>query len=707
MKHVTSNDNGSTAAKPSIFPELDFDTMNAEEIDSFARSRYGNIGQPAYSDAVSLPPPGGILASNAPGRGPYVNRIEFEMFVLSPSKEKFHNYTSNQTDIGAKSRLLEDIRNWRTSFPRLENYYEQGQLDTDVILIESNLNLLSEYPPKNSTLSIRFMVNVTGVSDNERWTTRADYYENSGQPVDMRTFYAMNNIPKATDWDTPNIFQGSGESDIRLEIPLQSTWWVQLFTKMAARKQEMSHDPYLSQQEDEWSRRYLQEMSIMQELWMNPGVAGALDSRIAIILWKFSPSRAGEAGTTTWRRLKPPPERIKVNSPRPSPAPPLQHSMVLDSALQTLAMPQAVSMHTERFLQNANIFAEDSERIVGEPQSARESASPALSLGYTTSFPSSTSTSFPPSVTHGYLSHEESQESACYSQESDRSRNGSLDAQYSSAFSQESSYTRTESRAYNDDMRYLAENQGIELQDPAFYSQQSLDSLPHFHAQPQYEPYDGEPIQDSSYRDSFTGHDFAGGQIQLSFQYHGLLANAHCPPSQSVPLVEHPFQTDNQTGDPGLHQPTHNLAADRPTATAEDQLQHTDFDFSNLEAHFTSDEIAELRMQDPTYSRHGELGELLQGSEEVQNYDSQQMHSDKSGQQSSMATADRLQIQHGIVLGEVTEEAIENEVYRMDEGLELERGYEEGSQVVDGREQYNGVNAHDYDDHGHGEDASS
>lgn len=38
--------------------------------------------------------------------------------------------------------------------------------------------------------------------------------------------------------------------------------------------------------------------------------------RMAILLWKFRQTRPGEVGTTTWRRLIPPPERSTTNSPR-------------------------------------------------------------------------------------------------------------------------------------------------------------------------------------------------------------------------------------------------------------------------------------------------------------------------------------------------------------------------------------------------------
>ncbi|KAL9600799.1 MAG: hypothetical protein Q9219_002937 [cf. Caloplaca sp. 3 TL-2023] len=685
MKHVTL-DTASAAAQPSSSSEIKFGTLTDAERDLYARSCYGDIGQPVHTNiALSLPPPGGILRSNAPNRGLYLNRVEFEMFILSPSKEKFHNYTSNQADIAARSRALEEIPDWRTSFPSIKKYYDQGQLKTDVILIESNLDLLSEYPPKNSTLSIRFIVNITGVSGNERWSTKADYYENNGQPVDMKSFYAMNNIRKVTSWDTPNIFQGAGSSDVRLEIPLQSTWWVQLFTKMAARKQEMKHDAYLSQQEDNWSRRYLHEMSIMQELWVDPGDGRASEHRVAIILWKFSQTRTGEAGTTTWRKLLPPPERIKVNSPRQSPAPLSQHSMVLDSAIRDLAMPQAISLHAKRFLQYSEESAENPDHIVTEPQSARESASPALSLDYTTSFPSSTSTSFPPSITHGYLSHEESQDSACYSQESERSRNGSLDGQCSFVFSQKSRYGFTEPRTYHDDLNYLSEEQGLDLQDPASYSQQCFDSLSHLQTQPQCEASDGALNFNVSYGTPYTAHDFTGGQIQLSLQCHDSHSHAY-PTNNHTMHIEHSSRMDQQIDNGDLHPVTDGVAVNESNTAVDHRFQRAEFDFSTLETHFTPDEIAALHMQEVACSQHGELGELLRNHEETQGFEVPQLHLDQFHQQSSVTVMDHFDGpvlvpgEHGHVLGEVTDEDIKPVVHVIDEGLDIEENYDGGTQ---------------------------
>lgn len=696
MRNVTSIEkSGGVPADQSILDNVNLENMKDEDLDFFARSRYGHVGPAAYPNTLAIPPPDGILRSNAPNCGPYLNRVNFEMFVVSPTEEKIHNYTSNQADIGGPAWLLEDVPNWRVSFPALKEYYEQDQLDSEIILIECRLDLLGDYPPKGSKLSIGFKANVAGLTGNERWSTKADYYEKNGKPVDMRAFNARNNIKKTTPWDTPNVFAGSSNSDVNLEIPLQSTWWVHLFTKMAARKLETKHDPYLRQQEDEWARRYLQEMSIMQELWVDTEGNGATGRRVAIILWKFSQTRAGHAGTTTWRKLKPPPARNHINSPSQSPLPPLQHSMSLDSAVQDLAMPQAISVNTGRFLHNVNVFAEDTEQLVTESQSTRGSASPALSPDYTMSFPSSTTTSFPPSVTHGYLSHEESQDSACYSQESECSRKGSLDHQYSYMFSQKSTYTYQEPNTYTDDLRYLPERQEVESQDVAYYSQQSLNSIRPYCIPSQYGSFQDGQIHD----DSFDAHNYSGGQVQLSFEQPEVVSSAQNPPAPNIAHAEYwsdaYVRTDNEESYPAAH----GVSVAEPNATAMPESHHVDFDFSTLETHFTPEEIADLRMHGSEHHHHGEFVELLRNHGEVQDFDHQFLSSNDPDQQHSTRTSNHMDENtlgykdHGVVLGEVEEEEEDFGNVAQELGFE-EVDYEE-SQAVDGQAQ--GIDEYDYE----------
>ncbi|KAL8735036.1 MAG: hypothetical protein Q9181_002974 [Wetmoreana brouardii] len=714
MQHVTSKDEEAShedeEALHAASQSLQIANLRDDQIESYARSRYGKIGQTTYSSTLSIPPPGGILGSNVPHNGPSLDRIELEMFVLSPASEQLHKYTSTQTDIGAPSRALEEVHNWHRSFPQLASYYEQGQLNNDIILIESNLDLLAELPPKGSNLYIGCIINIVGASSRDRWSYKTDYYTDNGQPVDMRPFYAMNKKPRTTDWDKPNVFRSSGNSDIQLEIFLQSNWWAHLFANMAGRKQDACYDPELLQQEEQWTRRYLEEMSIMQEVWVSSGTDGVRHDRVAIILWKFSQTRVGQAGTTTWRKLFLPPDRSQVNAPTQSPTPPLQQAMVLDTTLRTLAMPQPLSVHAERFLQQSNLFADDSERIVSGTQSAQDSPSPALSPDYTNSFPSSTTTSFPPSVTQGYLSHEESHESACFSQESDSHRQDSFASQHSYIFSQESTHMYKKQDTFDEDLLRIPESG---LQESVYYSQHCFEAIPQLQCSMQHNTYDDEP----NHSGPAGTQDFAGGHIQLAFQQHGAISDPHPPPYNPPSLtaadIEHRLQEATRIGEHELRPATHDFSSFEPETMNASLPSQSDFDFSTLESHFTPEELAAIRSSNVNLNEHEGLlnnsfGELQQSEEQGIQTRTQISTDERTGvrtmkcfantlaghTQEQLNDTDAAQVVHGVVLGEVTDE----EANGTDEGFGFEDiRYDDGveSQVTNGHGQQirNGIQA--------------
>jgi hypothetical protein len=78
------------------------------------------------------------------------------------------------------------------------------------------------------------------------------------------------------------------------------------------------------QEEDEHSNRYLQELSVTQELFAADrpalGTQGKGQRRVAVFLWRFRRAWPGEAATTIWRRLNHPNQ--------PSTDPQLQHLIV-------------------------------------------------------------------------------------------------------------------------------------------------------------------------------------------------------------------------------------------------------------------------------------------------------------------------------------------------------------------------------------------
>ncbi|KAL8875233.1 MAG: hypothetical protein Q9198_006379 [Flavoplaca austrocitrina] len=721
LQHVTANKTSSVgmSAPQSHLRNLDLENLNDDDFRALVRDPFSNIGARKPTGPLLYPPPNAILGSNGPDQRLRLNRIAFEMFVVSPASERIHTYTSNQAEIGASPQALEEICNWRTSFPRLEDYHRRSELEDNIILIESNLDLPTNHPPRNSTLSIDFQVNIAGASGGEQWSTNTDYYENNGEPVDMRRFYEMNKIRRASSWDTPTVSHRSESGDIQLKISLHSTWWVQVFTNMAARKNGMMHDPYFMRQEEDWSRRYLQDMSIMQELCVDSAGAGASARRVAIILWKFSPVRQGEVATTSWRRLRAPPQRFKMDSPILSPEPPLQRAMGLDSSLQYIAMPQPIVACAGRFLHNqSDIFAEDSERIVSESQSVQDSPVPALSPDYTTSFPSSTTTSFPPSVTYGYPSHDKSQESACYSQDSHSYGHENFASQPSFNFPQKSGFSLEEARVFEQELHHFPGNLELESQDPAYYSQQPLGSIPDFHSPSKY---DEELCQDGShYPGLHTANDFSGRHNQLSFQTDqvapGLHSASYVDHSRGIARFEESVQTESQSSYHDFHAAIKEFSgqhAETNGITAGIQ-QNDDLDFSAWDAHFTSEDLAALRAHSGGFDIHSDVQHTQSETHHLDPCESQ-VHTESDWTIIQMKDHSQATIQEQIAPGALAGEKDDyhlllEESHEGDDNAGESFGFEEihgpesqlvESQAVEGQHEQHitGGLEHDYEDH--------
>lgn len=84
--------------------------------------------------------------------------------------------------------------------------------------------------------------------------------------------------------------------------------------------------------EEEQARRYLREMTIMQEIY---GINGTGEQKvshpIAIFLWRFRQTRGNETATTTWRKLNQPPVNTETRIPVPST---LKTPVLLESSVE-------------------------------------------------------------------------------------------------------------------------------------------------------------------------------------------------------------------------------------------------------------------------------------------------------------------------------------------------------------------------------------
>ncbi|KAJ5746633.1 hypothetical protein N7520_011815 [Penicillium odoratum] len=278
--------------------------------------------------AGDLPPPHYTLGSNMQETGTKnIHGFSFDMWVSAPQQanrvdKALHAYTRLQGDLHhpAPPTPLENVNGWRTSFPELSSIIDEGSLDCDIIMLEVNLQLMTDFPPPGSRLGIQLDLDfahptagdVFMVGQMEDWTCSTRIYE-SGR-AQMETYHPL---PKPQSTKIKPLFE--------------SQWWAKLFTELTQDKRiaEDSAQQENIQSTDERTRRYLRSLSAVQEIRATPPSSRRLSNafqghgqqdeseRMAILVWKFRQTRPGEVGTTTWRRLIPPPDRTQTNSPRP------------------------------------------------------------------------------------------------------------------------------------------------------------------------------------------------------------------------------------------------------------------------------------------------------------------------------------------------------------------------------------------------------
>ena len=278
-----------------------------------------------------LPPPHYTLGSSMQDTGTKsIHGFSFDMWVSAPQQanridKALHAYTRLQGDLHhpiAPPMPLENISGWRSSFPHLGSLIDDlnGPLDCDIILLEVNLQLMNDFPPSGSRLGIQLDLDfghptagdVLMVNQMENWTCSTRLYEDGRE-----LWETYHDLPKPQSTKVKPLFE--------------SSWWARLFTELTQDKRiaEDSGQPENMNATDERTRRFFRSLSAVQELRAVPPSSRRLSNQfqshrgeesesMAILVWKFRQTRPGEVGTTTWRRLIPPPDRTTTNSPRPT-----------------------------------------------------------------------------------------------------------------------------------------------------------------------------------------------------------------------------------------------------------------------------------------------------------------------------------------------------------------------------------------------------
>ena len=491
---------------------------NLENNDSDDAANYQHFHDLHRAYPGALLPSVETLGSNVHS-GPTIRSVNFLMALFKGEKGgpqvTLHKYTSIQTEMGSAPRALEDISEWRTMFPHMADYYDHGEAQAPMFLFESNISLMNIYHGEGSSLGTELILYYTQGTGYGDWHALTRFYEGKGHEIDLKKFSERSQDPDTPynelDWK-PDLNTG----DVRLQIPLKSKWWAQLFSDIISRNEKAgarakkAGNPQIVRDKEELTRQYLGDISVMQELWATPRIDGAVPQRMAFILWNFKQTQRNEAATTSWRRVISPPTPFEPTTRM------MQPYMTLDTVIEEARTQPPISAGSDYYNQSSlhsSIFMDNTGSLAAAPLSEESSPEVAESPDYQ-SFPSSTTTSFPSSISNSiYPIH--------VSQESEHAVFGSFD-------SQSSTYeVATHSQ------------EAYEFQDNPYHSQ---DSIYRDVGTPPYE-YSPEHAQAAEIL-----QDFTGGHIQLQYEAPMIAPRANMVSQPQ--LIEHLEQfDDNETAE--------------------------------------------------------------------------------------------------------------------------------------------------------------
>ena len=331
-----------------------------------------------------------ILDSSVPPQPHSIRRIKFEMYLLEPELlEKLHIYSSLQSEIGTASKALEEANGWRMTYPQLVPYYDRGELDGELVLFETSLDLMENHPPLKSQLGIDFTIDIVRGTEYTDWECHTKFYEN-------------NILTESLSTQTESEFL-SGTGDARILVLLHSKWWVDLFVALTKENLQKEHKgAFLGiQHEAERLPCHIQDISVVQELRAKPRAGHSSPRRMAILLWNFRQTRNNEAATTTWRKLIPPAPLTEPYFNPSSSSQYLEPSLAIDTALHRDLL-HPTPQYAEHLNHQPNLYVENPEILYAGQNSRFSSPLPPHEADYR-SFPSSTSTSFPSSTSNSIL----------------------------------------------------------------------------------------------------------------------------------------------------------------------------------------------------------------------------------------------------------------------------------------------------------------
>ena len=527
---------------------------------------------PAQSSCNVFSPPARILGSNAP---PFIHQIEFEMFLEDAAAKRLHTFTSIQSEIGSALRQLDDLYEWEKYFPHLAAYYQRhGHIDSELISLETDIDLLRDHPPHGSRLCINPLVIVAGGVNYQDWRSTTRLYEKGSWVQDARKGVELDK--HAQKLPAENL---ENSSDTKLILQIKSSWWAnnviaEILTRITTARTQ--GDPSAEYGAQQWGRQFLANMSMMQEISASPR-NGESSRVVAILLWKFRQTKSSETATTTWRKLTPPSPRIHLDACSQSPATLLTQSpTILNGTLQGEPETKPTAYDNERYSGQPSFFVEDPESIItGQPSEVNSSSStPTPDLQ---SLPSSTATSFASSGS-GSLHHDHHLTTSSYDLEDATYYSQALHSSCQGSIYQDPAYETQNIEYESQDIEYLdsrypdsSEAYTIHHRDTdgffhchnqqlnesskdmplvprqcssqynvdEHYGQTSAPEL--FQRRPRHSHDTILPTLDHATKDE-TSQDFTGGEIQISFAEH---ENSLLVPETDMLSQQHSFRNSS------------------------------------------------------------------------------------------------------------------------------------------------------------------
>ncbi|KAI9719464.1 MAG: hypothetical protein M1812_003535 [Candelaria pacifica] len=301
------------------------------------RAQYTGLSTPHVIDpefGASSSTQGGVLG------------LDFKMWVeprqaIPMAQPQRHVYTQ----VGLRNRCssvdLDSVRDWRSRFPKLASLELRRDIDCEIILLETSLNFVSDYPPQNSTLGVQFQVSLSDQYAFNHWECDTNIYTEGGEICAVSRSCSVKQLTRQK-LALPEEDSAHERDSITITPQFHSAFWSELFTKLMHKRASYDRNGDVDglRRQAAATRKCIRNISAMQELYVVPSNGNSTPQRVAIFLWKFRQADPDESGTTIWRNLIPPPSQILTNS---SISPEPHQPMSLQGALQESALESAVN----------------------------------------------------------------------------------------------------------------------------------------------------------------------------------------------------------------------------------------------------------------------------------------------------------------------------------------------------------------------------